>query len=267
VEERLKLYGVQEYHILLTGFPLPKECIGGPKADILKEELMQRICHLDTRGIFLEHYKRTIAAEIGSIHCKKRKAVRPLSLLYTVGGAGAQCGLGLEIVKSLAKRILRKEIRLILMGGTHLDTVKIFKDFAKKIGLGCSIGKELIIPTYEKRSDYFAGFNQWLKQIDILWTKPSELSFYCGLGLPIIMSPPIGSQEKFNQIWLQYLGAGIAQDNPACTDEWLFDWIHSGGIARMAWNGYIEAPTHGTYRIEDHILGRSSINHPLPLIV
>jgi hypothetical protein len=51
------------------------------------------------------------------------------------------------------------------------------------------------------------------------------------------------------------------------TDEWLFDWINSGGLARQAWNGFLEAPTHGTYRIEDTVLGRPSEIQALPLIV
>jgi len=267
VVERLKLYGVREDHIYLTGFPLPKECIGGASAHILKEDLMQRICHLDPRGIFIEHYKKTIAAEIGGIYCKKRTALRPLTILYTVGGAGAQKSLGVEIIKSLSKRILRCEVRLILMAGVRREVARYFTESATRLGLKRMIGNGIMIPFYKERAEYFAGFNQWLSQTDILWTKPSELSFYCGLGLPIIMSPPIGSQEKFNQIWLQYLGAGVPQNDPRYTDEWLFDWIFSGGIARHAWNGYIEAPTHGTYRIEDHMLGRTTISHALPLIV
>ncbi len=38
--------------------------------------------------------------------------------------------------------------------------------------------------------EYFAAFTQCMRTTDILWTKPSELSFYCGLGIPIIMAPP-----------------------------------------------------------------------------
>jgi hypothetical protein len=123
------------------------------------------------------------------------------------------------------------------------------------------------VPSYKDRDGYFCGFNEVLTTTDILWTKPSELSFYCGLGIAIVMAPPIGSQEEFNRVWLDYVGGGVSQNDPRYTDEWLFDWIESGGMARMAWNGYIEAPTHGTYRIEDIVLGRKSEIHPLPLIV
>ena len=68
----------------------------------------------------------------------------------------------------------------------------------------------------------------------------------------------MGSQEDFNRLWLQQVGGGVAQNDEQYTDEWLFDWLQSGGLARMAWNGFIEAPTHGTYRIEDVIFKRPS---------
>ena len=81
------------------------------------------------------------------------------------------------------------------------------------------------------------------------------------------MSPSVGSQEEYNRLWLQQVGGGIAQHDETYTSEWLFDWINSGALARMAWNGYIEAPTHGIYRIEDTMLGRPSELPPHPMIV
>jgi hypothetical protein len=55
--------------------------------------------------------------------------------------------------------------------------------------------------------------------------------------------------------------------DPKFANEWLFDWINSGGRARFAWNGYIEAPTHGAYRIEQLITGEKMDLAELPLIV
>jgi len=43
--------------------------------------------------------------------------------------------------------------------------------------------------------------------------------------------------------------------------------VESGGLARMAWNGFIEAPTHGAYRIEEIITGLPVELEKLPLIV
>jgi len=98
--------------------------------------------------------------------------------------------------------------------------------------------------------DYFALFNKVLLTTDILWTKPSELSFYAGLGLPIIMAPTIGSQEDFNRTWLHAVGAGMEQEDPRYTHQWLFDWLESGWLAQAAMEGFLDAPKHGTYHIE-----------------
>ncbi len=267
VAERLKLYGVREEQIYLTGFPLPKELIGGASAEVLKDLLMSRICNLDPRGIFLSRYGKTLRAWLGPIKCKPKPSTHPLTLMYSVGGAGAQRHLGVQVMESLARKIARHEIRLILMAGTRRDVAEYYRLSAEFRGLGKQLGNWLMVPTFESRAEYFAGFNKLLETTDILWTKPSELSFYTGLGLPIIIAPPIGSQEEFNRLWLQYMGGGVPQNDPRLTSEWLFDWINSGGIARMAWSGYIEAPTHGVYRIEDTVLGRPSELHELPLIV
>src|SRR3989339_156243 len=256
VKERLRLYGVRSENIYLTGFPLPKELVGGKNAEIVKKLLMERICHLDPQGIFTDRYQKTLKAELGQASCRMENNKRPLTLLYSVGGAGAQKRLGVEVIKSLKGAIKQGKIRVILVGGVKKQVVQFFEDAVKEAGLRKELGERVLVPHFDSRKDYFAGFNQLLLETDILWTKPSELSFYTGLGLPIIIAPPIGSQEEFNQVWLQYMGGGIPQANPKYTDEWLFDWINSGGMARMARSGYIEAPTHGTYRIENIVLGK-----------
>lgn len=267
VVERLKLYGVLSENIILTGFPLPKSLVGGKTSKIVKELLMQRICNLDPQGIFVNRYQKTLQAHLGRSSCPMKDNGRPLTLMYSVGGAGAQRKLGVDIMKSLKGHIRQKKIRLVLMAGVRKDVVRYFREAAEAVGLKRELGEWIVVPEYESRFDYFEGFDEWLAQTDIIWTKPSEMSFYTGLGIAVIMAPPIGSQEEFNRVWLQYVGGGIPQGDPKYTDEWLFDWINSGGMARMAWNGFIEAPTHGTYRIENVVLGREQTIHPLPLIV
>ena len=102
----------------------------------------------------------------------------------------------------------------------------------------------------------FKKFNKALRATDILWTKPSELSFYTALGLPIIIAPPIGSQEIFNRTWLRTIGAGASQYPPRYTNEWLFDWVESGWFAEAVMEGFIEAPKFGTYNIEKILDGK-----------
>ena len=101
--------------------------------------------------------------------------------------------------------------------------------------------------------DEFIGrnmiFNNCLHTTDVLWTKPSELSFYCALGIPIIMTPAIGPQEKCNQRWLIDIGAGIKQRNPEYTDQWLYDLLKNGRLAEAAWNGFLKARKYGSFNI------------------
>jgi hypothetical protein len=266
VVERLKLYGVPAERIFLTGFPLSKELIGGPDPKIIKQDLGERICHLDPNGIFYNKYYETLKIGLGLQHCRPR-ASHTLTLTFSVGGAGAQRELGLEVAQSLRERIRRGDIVLNLVAGTKREVAKYFKEELAQLGLGSDLGEGIRVLYYPDRKTYFPKFDQLCRRSDILWTKPSELSFYAGVGLPIIAAPPIGSQEKFNLTWLQNVGGGFPQNDPKYTNEWLFDWVNSGGLARMAWNGYIEAPTHGAYRIEEIITGMQVELEKLPLIV
>lgn len=266
VVERLKLYGVREENIFLTGFPLPKEIIGGSNGTVIKKDLIGRLCNLDPNGVFTAKYYKTLETELGPGTCPA-KPTHPLTLTFTVGGAGAQRTLALDIMNSLRHQIRHGDITLQLSAGTRQHVAASYREYAKRIGLRPALDKTLKIHSSPDRPTYFHEFSTMLRETDILWTKPSELSFYTGVGLPIIMAPPIGSQEEFNRIWLKQVGGGVSQNDPQYTAEWLFDWISSGGLARMAWNGYIEAPTHGSYRIESILTGENIVLEKLPLIV
>ncbi len=265
VAERLKLYGVRSENIFLTGFPLPPSLIGGENAETAKNDLARRICNLDPNGIFLRKYWRTLTEELGVERCTSYKP-HPVTLTFAVGGAGAQRHLGLEIAKSLAPKIRRHEIRLNLVAGTRKEVADYFEDGLKRLRLWNNRnGVRVFFEPH--RHDYFHGFDRILRNTDILWTKPSELSFYAGAGIPVIMAPPVGSQEEYNKLWLFNVGAGLMMYEAENTSEWLQDWIQSGALARMAWNGYIEAPTHGAYRIQSIITGGQVKLEDLPIIV
>jgi hypothetical protein len=266
VVERLKLYGVPPENIFLTGFPLSKELIGGPDPKVIKKDLGERICHLDPNRIFIDKYHDILKREIDIESCSTVHGHR-LTLTFAVGGAGAQRELGVEVARSLREKIRRGQIVLNLVAGTNRDVVKFFKKSLIEIGLGSDLGDGVRIHWWPDRQTYFPKFDQLVRRSDILWTKPSELSFYTGVGMPIIAAPSIGSQEDFNLTWLRNVGGGTPQNDPKYTDEWLFDWVGSGGLARMAWNGYIEAPTHGAYRIEEIVTGMKVELPQLPLIV
>jgi len=118
------------------------------------------------------------------------------------------------------------------------------------MGLARFLDKSIKVIYADNKELYFKKFDHYLRTTDILWTKPSELSFYTALGLPIIMSPPIGSQEHFNRKWLMTIASGIDQEIVEYTDQWLYDWLDSGWFAEAAMEGFMEAPKFGTFNIQ-----------------
>ena len=228
VKERLKLYGVKPENIFLTGYPLPKENI-----ENAKEDLRQRLVNLDPRKKYFEKYKILIDDTLGSL---PQKSDHPLTIIFAIGGAGAQKEIARKILKSLVGKA-----KIIISAGTKKEIKKYFENS----------GAEIIFD--EKIENYLEKFNQALQKTDILWTKPSELSFYTALGLPIIIAPTIGSQEEFNREWLLQLGSARIQENPSYADEWLFDDLNSGRLAEMAMQGFIEGERMGTFNIERKI--------------
>ena len=251
VKERLKLYGVKDKKIFITGFPLPKENIGGPNRSLLTKDLATRICHLDPRGVYRKKYGKIIENYLCPLH-KLRKNHRPLTITFAVGGAGAQREIGEIIIRRLKKYIKNNKVKVNLVAGVRNDVYCFFQEVIEKNKLNKS--KNINILYQEDKLAYFKEFNKLLRSTDILWTKPSELTFYSGLGLPIIMSEPIGYQEKYNRQWLLEIGAGIDSKNPEYVDEWLFDWLASGWLAEAAMQGFMDAPKMGTYHIEKIVL-------------
>ena len=237
--ERLKLYRIKPENIFLTGFPLPLENIGTKNLEVLRRDVAQRIVKLDPKRKFFDHYEALIKKYLGK---SPSKVSRPLTIIFAVGGAGAQKELAVQIAKSLAKKIKGKEVKLILVAGIREEVKKYFERKIRGIAVEILFEKEI--------GKYFEQFNKALRKADILWTKPSELSFYCALGLPIIIAPPLGSQEKFNKEWLLQLGAGIPQKNPLFTNEWMFDFLDRGLLAEAALQGFIEAEKLGTINIQ-----------------
>ncbi|MFH0780177.1 MAG: hypothetical protein V1928_05005 [Parcubacteria group bacterium] len=249
VKERLICYGVKEENIFLTGFPLPDELIGGAKNKKIKKNLGARLFNLDPKKIYANQFRETIAHHLGANNFPRKKH-HPLTLMFAVGGAGAQRELGIEIVKGLQTKIRKNKIRIILVAGIHNRVNRYFRKEIAKLGLSAFLKRNIGIIVNPNKTEYFKKFNRALATTDILWTKPSELSFYASLGLPIVMSEPIGSQEKFNRRWIASIGAGIDQENPAFAGEWLFDWLNSGWFAEAAMNGFLNYSTDGVENIK-----------------
>lgn len=247
VRDRLKLYGVNPEHIFLTGYPLPKENIGD-NSEILKEDMRHRLLNLDPNKKYREIYGPLVKSSLGKL---PEKSDHPLTIMFSIGGAGAQKEIPLNAINSLKEKIKNKKVRFIIAVGVREELRKYFAENIKDLKLDGWVHIISGITTDE----YFKTFNEALRETDILWTKPSELSFYAGLGIPIIVAPTIGSQEDYNKRWLLHVGAGIIQDNPKYTDQWLFDYLNAGDLAEVAMQGFLEIEKRGVYNIEKIVAG------------
>ncbi len=248
VQDRLRLYGIKKENIFLTGYPLPKENISqdpetGKNLEIVKNDLRFRLLNLDPQKRYYKNFYPLIEKYLGFL---PEKPDHILTIMFSIGGAGAQKEIAIKFVKNLSRKIKSGEIKIILMAGTKEKVKNYFEEKIKNFGL--EKGTEIIYA--ENIEEYFEKFNQKLRKTDILWTKPSELSFYSGLGLPLILASSIGSQEDFNRKWLLETGSAVLQENPNYSRQWLFDHLESGIFAEAAMEGFIEVEKLGTYNIK-----------------
>jgi len=240
--DRLRLYGVDSKNIYLTGFPLPKENIGNKK-EIIKEDMAYRLLNLDPKKNYRKIYNPLIEKILGKL---PERSNHPLTIMFSIGGAGAQKEICVNAINSLKKEIKNNKLRFIISVGTHTYLKKYFAENINSLKLNGWVH----LLSENTIEEYFKTFNEALRETDILWTKPSELSFYAGLGIPIIIAPTIGSQEDFNKRWLLHVGAGIFQENPKYADQWIYDLLNGGDFAEMAMEGFMEIEKMGTYNIE-----------------
>ncbi len=240
--DRLKLYGVKPEHIFLTGYPLPQENIGANK-EILKDDMRNRLVNLDPTKKYIKTYNPLIKDLLGKL---PEKSNHPLTIMFSIGGAGAQKEIALNAINSLKDRIKNKKLRFIIAVGVREELRKYFAENIQGLELDGWVHLLSGITTDE----YFRVFNEALRETDVLWTKPSELSFYSGLGIPIIIAPTIGSQEDFNKKWLLHVGAGVSEENPKYADQWFYDSLNGGDLAEAAMQGFVEIEKMGAYNIE-----------------
>lgn len=249
VAERLSQYGVLDKNIIYTGFPLPKELTN---INVVKNDLKKRLARLDPKKEYQKRYSSLIKKYLGSL---PSKADGPPTITFAIGGAGAQQELGQEIMETLAQSLKENKLRLIMAAGTHMDAVSRFSKTAKKLNLS---PKEIEIMACGDKDGYFKEFTDLLHETDILWTKPSEVSFYAALGIPLLLSPPIGSQEVRNSEWLLQVGSAANQLNPKYAAEWIIDFIDRGFLAEAALQGFVEMERDGATNIKKAVFGNSS---------
>ncbi|MBP7706002.1 MAG: hypothetical protein KA243_02025 [Candidatus Aminicenantes bacterium] len=251
VKRRLRAYGVPEEAVFMTGFPLPKENIGSESGlEVLKADLFDRLLRLDPCRKFFSFHERSVLGWLGRTSVPTA-ADLPFRVMFAIGGAGAQAELVGAILQGLRGRLLAGDVCLTLSCGIQKRVFERVQGALSDAGLRGEIGRTIDTVYDPDIHAYLEKFNARLRTTDVLWTKPSELAFYCGLGMPILMADPIGAQEELNKRWLREIHAGVSPPGPveAC-GEWLFDLRENGRLAEAAWDGFLKARKLGTFKIE-----------------
>jgi hypothetical protein len=140
-----------------------------------------------------------------------------------------------------------------LVAGTRADVAEKFRAAVERAGLAHLLDKGVRIIVAPDFRSYYARFNSLLLHTDVLWTKPSELSFYAALGLPLVLAKPVGSHERYNRRWLREQGVALKQHKVRHTAAWLEEWLEDGTLAAAAWTGFLRMSKDGTYRIARHL--------------
>ena len=256
VRRRLKAYGVLAERIEVTGYPLPDELVG-KEADALRTNLRRRLVALDPNDRFLHETRKEISHFLGEL--PQEMGVAP-HLVFAVGGAGAQAELVTQFLPSLSSSLRRGKLRLTLVAGLRTEVASRFHELINKCQLGDELKAGVVsILLEDNHENYFKRFNALLAGADILWTKPSELSFFAALGLPLLLSSPVGSHERYNQRWAISAGAAIKQGELRHAGQWLWEMLKDGTLAGAAWSGYMRLPKFGLYRIAEAIYGEGFI--------
>ena len=248
VVRRLVAYGVPPGQVQYTGFPLPHELLGGRELPALRKNLGRRLGRLDPTGRFRSRF----AVELSQLGEAADSDGKPPLITFAIGGAGAQVELARQFLPSLRPLIESGKLRLCLVAGVRAEVAAEFHDALAAAGLARAGVEVLHEPTID---GYFRRFHALLGDTDVLWTKPSEMTFFAALGLPLLMAPPVGVHERYNRRWAAEAGAGLFQHDVRFAGEWLEAYLSDGTLAGAGWAGFRRLPQLGLYDIVDAVGG------------
>jgi hypothetical protein len=245
---RLQSYGVPEEDIVVTGFPLPPERVGGRDLPVLRRELWARLLRLDRNGHFLKIHGAEVQSALGPR--PENHTAAPL-VAFCVGGSGAQIGAVRRVLPAAAEAVRAGRLRLLLVAGARPAVARRFRRWLRSDGLREGEGIEIVeAPEFDA---YVTSFHGRLGEVDAIWTKPSEMTFMAGLGIPLLLAPALGAHEERNRELA--LAAGAALDTPRAAEipDRVLAAVEDGSLAAAAWAGFKGFPADGAWRILDAV--------------
>jgi hypothetical protein len=246
VVRRLQAYGVPASRIEYSGFPLPHALLGGPELATARRNLAARLVRLDPSRAFRSTFREEISQFLRAPLPAEAEGQAP-RVTFAVGGAGAQQDIARRFLPSMAPALREGRLKLTLVAGVRPEVKERFDRWIEQADL--EPGRHVDVLFEPEVNPYFERFNALLAATDVLWTKPSEITFFAALGLPLVFSWPVGVHEQYNRRWAIEAGAGVKQRDPRFAAEWLADHLADGTLAAAAWSGFMRLPKFGLYQI------------------
>lgn len=244
---RLQAYGVPAANIHVTGFPLPQELVGGADLATLKRNLAGRLVRLDPTRALRGAWRNELQHFLGELP-QDQEGVPP-RLTFAVGGAGAQAELVERFLPGLAPAIHEGRWRLALVAGIRREVAARFQAALARHRLDQAPAGAVTVLCADSHEEYFAAFNRLLAETDVLWSKPSEITFFGALGVALVLATPVGVHESYNRRWAREHGACLKQRDARFAHQWLVEWLDDGLLAGAAWSGYLRLPKFGLQQI------------------
>jgi hypothetical protein len=244
---RLCAYGIPETRIHVTGYPLPGELLGGDDLSVLKRDLAGRLVRLDPRRALRDSHGDELRHFLGDLPADQEGV--PPRITFAVGGAGAQVEIVERFLPGLAPDLRAGRWRLTLVAGVRTEVTAAFAAALARAGLEPVAGGDIEILSEPDHAAYFRSFNQVLARTDVLWSKPSEITFFGALGIALVLAPPVGVHESYNRRFARENGAALKQRDARHAHQWLREWLDDGLLAGAAWSGFMRLPKFGLHRI------------------
>lgn len=200
--------------------------------------------------------------------CNKRldriKNNKPLRILLTVGGAGAQKEMFVKIINNILPHVKKNKAVIFInvgdhknvweelcldipclreMATLHMDNWQETLDFSEKAlnsditGIHCFYNEDIYAAVYST--------NLLMRATDLLATKPSELAFY---PVPKLMIKRVGGHEAWGAIRAAEIGDGTIECNTVDKIEQMLDIIFSEeDVLTMMVENILKANKIGTY--------------------
>lgn len=230
--DRLVSYGVPAGRIHVTGFPLPAASTGSRQLEVLK-------------SVFETRRKRL-----------KRNSDAPLTVMFPFSGAGAYSNVLAELVKSMLDHLREGSLRLIVSCGDNEHALGNAENLLVNYGLEESEYTEIIFD--RDLFESFDKFNRALESTDVIITKPSEMVFYAGLGIPMVFLPPIGEHEARNREFLIENRCAVDIGNVSAFPRWLEESRKSEKLLELAGMGFNNVSKTGSFEIDELVSGNGS---------